>query len=140
MIDRFEGVHRYLSNFWPGDNTSLEHKYQAAKCSDPKEAAEILAARTPGKAKYLSHRCKIRPDWEEVRLGVMYDLVKEKFKDPDLARKLLSTGSEDLVEGNNWGDTFWGVCGGIGSNHLGQILMRVRTELQQENQLREYKD
>lgn len=41
---------------------------------------------------------------------------------------LLKTGDEELVEGNTWGDTFWGVCKGKGRNELGKILMKVREE------------
>ena len=43
---------------------------------------------------------------------------------------LLATGEEYLVEGNTWGDKYWGVCGGIGLNHLGKLLMQVRDELE----------
>jgi hypothetical protein len=42
---------------------------------------------------------------------------------------LLLTGDEELIEGNFWGDVFWGVCNGVGKNHLGKILMEVRSEL-----------
>lgn len=34
-----------------------------------------------------------------------------------------------LIEGNHWGDTYWGVCYGQGLNHLGKTLARVRAEL-----------
>lgn len=34
--------------------------------------------------------------------------------------------SDNCREGNTWGDTFWGICGGQGSNMLGQLLMDVR--------------
>jgi len=40
------------------------------------------------------------------------------------------TAPRGLVEGNNWGDTFWGVtpqAGGI--NMLGRCLVLVRSEL-----------
>jgi hypothetical protein len=46
-----------------------------------------------------------------------------------LKQLLLATGDKELIEGNTWGDTFWGVCNGIGQNHLGKILMAKRTEL-----------
>jgi predicted NAD-dependent protein-ADP-ribosyltransferase YbiA (DUF1768 family) len=60
----------------------------------------------------------------------MEGLVRQKFsKDPVLRQRLLDTGDQDLVEGNTWGDTFWGVCRGQGSNWLGRILMDVRAEL-----------
>ena len=34
-----------------------------------------------------------------------------------------------LVEGNSWGDEFWGVCEGRGENRLGCLLMDVRSDL-----------
>ena len=38
-------------------------------------------------------------------------------------------GNEELIEENWWNDTFWGVCRGVGKNHLGQILMKIRKEI-----------
>jgi hypothetical protein len=60
----------------------------------------------------------------------MKELVRAKFTQHwDLKQKLLETGDEELIEGNTWGDTFWGVFNGTGKNILGQILMEVRNEL-----------
>ena len=46
---------------------------------------------------------------------------------------LLATGDAKIVEGNTWGDVFWGVCNGVGENHLGEILMKVRQDLFDED-------
>jgi predicted NAD-dependent protein-ADP-ribosyltransferase YbiA (DUF1768 family) len=35
----------------------------------------------------------------------------------------------ELIEGNWWGDTYWGVCNGVGENHLGKLLMKIRDYL-----------
>jgi len=62
----------------------------------------------------------------------MTTIVRNKFKaHPDLKKKLLETGTAKLIEGNTWHDTFWGVNinTGKGENHLGKILMQVRSEL-----------
>lgn len=60
----------------------------------------------------------------------MYDVVNCKFsQNKKLAEQLMATGEEDLVEGNDWGDRYWGVCRGVGKNKLGQILKRIRSEL-----------
>jgi predicted NAD-dependent protein-ADP-ribosyltransferase YbiA (DUF1768 family) len=56
----------------------------------------------------------------------MRTLVRRKFMDPILAVKLLGTGDAILIEGNGWGDTYWGVCKGAGLNKLGLILMETR--------------
>ena len=68
----------------------------------------------------------------------MLTLVQAKFsRYADLAVKLLDTYPLELIEGNYWNDTFWGMVkirdkginGWVGYNKLGQILMRVRQEL-----------
>jgi predicted NAD-dependent protein-ADP-ribosyltransferase YbiA (DUF1768 family) len=63
----------------------------------------------------------------------MYQCVKDKFtRNQDLKEQLIATGNEELVEGNTWGDIYWGVSRGRGKNMLGKILMRVREELRNE--------
>jgi predicted NAD-dependent protein-ADP-ribosyltransferase YbiA (DUF1768 family) len=45
------------------------------------------------------------------------------------------------MEGNSWGDSFWGVSldTGMGTNHLGRILMDIRDQLYKEKVLEELK-
>jgi len=136
MIDSFKGENRFLSNFWPAkvvldDMTfaSVEHAYVATKTLDMLKRKEIQSVPTPGQVKRLGRTLVLRPDWDEVKLGVMEDLVRQKFQHPELAKLLLAAGEQELVEGNTWGDTFWGECFGSGANHLGKILMKVRDEL-----------
>lgn len=76
----------------------------------------------------------MRADWDDARnyrLVVMEQLLREKFSDknPELKQKLIDTYDAELIEGNTWNDTFWGVCGGIGKNHLGKLLMKIRRDL-----------
>ena len=143
-IDSFSGKYRFLSNFYPSvviwsswEWPTVEHAYQAAK--SPQDEAYRLAcynAETPGAVKRLGQKCKLRPDWEAKKVQIMRDLVEWKFQQhAELGNKLLATGSEELIEGNHWGDVFWGVCRGYGENHLGKILMAVRTELQGDRAL-----
>ena len=77
----------------------------------------------------MGEKCSLRDDWEDIKLYVMYRIVRRKFlENHDLAEKLIKT--EGLIEeGNHWGDQFWGVCRGKGENHLGKILMQVRAEI-----------
>ena len=59
----------------------------------------------------------------------MYFIVRNKFiPNDDLMEKLIATGNAELIEGNWWKDTYWGVCDGIGENKLGKILMQIRKE------------
>ena len=135
-IDRFEGEYAFLSNFYPcvvKDPVSewkfptVEHYFQAMKTISYEERNEIQSAETPGKAKRLGRKCTLREDWEEKKDTIMWIGLLSKFYDnPDLRKKLIATGDAELIEGNNWHDTYWGVCNGVGENHLGKLLMRLR--------------
>lgn len=135
-IEDFRGDYRWLSNFHMVQvtfedevYTSTEHAYQAAKTFLPAERRAIREATSCGDAKRLGQKVSMRPDWEDVKVDVMRDLLRQKFKYPELRAKLLATGRQHLVEGNTWRDFFWGVCDGDGENHLGRLLMDVRAEI-----------
>ncbi len=119
---------------------SVEHAYQAAKTLDMTERARFArsvdgGAFSSGQAKRAGKTVTMRADWNEVRLIMMEGLLWQKFDVPtgpvhaDLAARLVATKPRELIEGNTWGDTFWGVCRGKGENHLGRLLMRVRDSL-----------
>lgn len=129
-IGSFTGEYRFLSNFYTCIGSSVEHLYQALKCADPEEARAVMSSPTPGKAKRLGRRVTMRSDWEQVKVSIMTELVRMKFQDQDLRSRLLATGDAELVEGNDWGDSFWGFDWKLqsGRNELGKILMRVREE------------
>lgn len=137
-ITSFRGPHRFLSNFAPcvvfleGELCdTAEHAYQAGKFSiDDPDRAKVLAAETPGAAKRLGNKAPDRS--ERFKLALMERVLRMKFSqdiNPDLWKKLQDTGRDrKLIEGNHWGDKFWGVCNGEGENHLGEILTKIRGE------------
>ena len=153
VIGPFRGPHRIYSNFHyariviEADNTryptlreffgnrrieapTVEHPYQAAKGEDPDAQDAILRAPTAGAAKRMGRRVRMRPDFEQRKFAVMEELIDAKFRqNPDLAKQLLATGNAEIVEINRWGDRIWGVAHGIGENHLGKTLMRIRARL-----------
>jgi ribA/ribD-fused uncharacterized protein len=141
-IDNFSGLYRFLSNFYPAtvvfdhdEYPSSEAAYQAAKTFS-QEIRNEFRLLTPGQAKRFGRMIQVRKDWEEVKYGIMYDIVLDKFTRHDhLKKMLLDTGNAYLEEGNTWGDTYWGVCEGVGQNKLGLILMKVRKKLLNEQQL-----
>lgn len=134
-IRSFMGPYRFLSNFWLAEVSldgvvypSVEHAYVAAKTLDLGVRAAIAEVDTPGKVKRMGRKLVLRDDWEDVKLQVMEDLLRQKFAPGTALRTQLDlTGSSHLEEGNTWGDTFWGVCRGVGENHLGKLLMKIRT-------------
>lgn len=135
-ITKFRGEYRWLSNFWPapfitqtGEYPSVEHYYQAWKSTDFEVHKTICKLKTASEAKKFGKRMAVRPDFHAIKNEIMYYGVKEKFaQNPELEAKLLDTGNRELVEGNAWGDFYWGACGGEGQNMLGKILMLVRAE------------
>lgn len=140
IIDSFDGEYFFLSNFSPilvvFDGRvcrTSESAFQMMKTLDPKLRDKIANA-NPSEAKRLGRRVKLREDWEEVKDKIMYEIVLSKFSNYEsLKKQLLDTGDAILIEGNTWNDTYWGVCNGVGENHLGQILMRVREELRKKD-------
>ena len=133
IIDDFHGENFFLDNFYPVSvqwrgtvYPSSEHAFQAAKCKHPADRLKFTAL-SAGYAKAFGNRIPLRQDWENIKLGIMTEIVHLKFnQNPELIEKLLDTGGALLVEGNTWNDTFWGVCKGTGQNHLGKILMYLR--------------
>lgn len=133
-ITAFSGPYRFLSNFYPSPVTvngnvypTVEHAFQASKTTNAIERRRIWNAPTPGVAKRLGRQATLRPDWEAVKIEVMRGLLIEKFEDPVLYDQLRSTDGRQLIEGNTWGDRFWGECPvGHGENWLGRLLMEIR--------------
>jgi ribA/ribD-fused uncharacterized protein len=124
------------SNFYPSavvlDGAiypSVEHAYQAAKFIDPVVRREFMDM-TAGQAKRRgAKKTGLRPDWEEIKVGVMTGLIRQKFQHESFRDKLLETEDRYIEETNHWGDRFWGVCEGKGENVLGKIIMEIREEI-----------
>jgi ribA/ribD-fused uncharacterized protein len=142
-ITRFADEYSWLSNFWQATVTldgvtypTVENAYQAAK-TFPSQRNKFRHC-TPGAAKREGRVVTMRPEWlvsEDVKVGVMRDLLRQKFANGKLiALKLVATKDVHLQEGNDWGDKFWGVYRGAGQNMLGKLLMEQRAYLQNLNQ------
>lgn len=140
MINNFRGKYSFLSNFYSTRvvyngivYTNTEAAFQAQKSLDP-DVRMVFANLNASQAKKLGRSIQLRPDWEEVKDQIMYEIVYEKFsQNPDLLEMLLDTGDEYLEEGNTWNDRTWGTVNGVGENRLGKILMSVREELSVSN-------
>lgn len=152
-ISSFSGNYRFLSNFYTGYPFYLpilgcavptsEHGYQALKPLDLTERDWILAAPNPGEAKHRGRRVTARADWDQSKRQVMMEVVLAKFARVDLRGMLVATGRAQLIEGNHWGDDYWGAVPDTdtpveelwiaadgsylsGHNWLGRILMTTR--------------
>lgn len=136
----FFGEFRYLSNFhvcdfvWDGMIwTSSEHAYQASKLNDFSKMKRFAKLSTPKDAKIAGGLISLPDNWNDVKRQLMHSVVLAKFEqNPDIAKLLVGTGNAYLEETNTWHDTTWGVCNGVGSNWLGEILMDVRSKLNRD--------
>ena len=134
-IDYFREEYFFLSNFYPARMIldgimyrSAEAAYQAQKTLDPERRARF-GRLSPDEAKQEGNALPPRPDWTEIRYEVMRRVVFEKFtQNPHLARWLVDTGDKPLIEGNTWGDVYWGIDlrTGEGKNRLGVLLTELR--------------
>lgn len=143
VIREFKDNFAFLSNFYESEMEidqgptkppvvvkTLEHAYQALKANNKEEAAWVLASPTAGISKRRGQKVQMWENWDGMRDEIMLELLRIKFfQNKELADKLLATENARLEEGNWWGDTYWGICRGIGENMLGVLLMQVRSEL-----------
>ncbi len=143
MISTFTLNNRFLSNFYTCSieyngkkYPTAEHLFQALKTLDKKVRQKIRISNTPGVAKRKGRVLNLRDDWEDIKDEVMYSVLRRKFSNQRMRKKLLNTKDNLLVEGNTWHDNYWGNChcGKCityhGKNKLGIFLMKLRFELQ----------
>jgi len=165
-VNKFRGAFAFLSNFWkeefwvdaydlyflvtgknPGFSESrsfstVEHLFQALK-QPPGDVFDYYGAEmSPGEVKKAGRRGLLREDWIEFRLDAMRFCIEAKFATSryGLGKGLIETGDAILVEGNTWGDNFWGSSPSVlktgqlfspqSENWLGRILMERRATLQ----------
>lgn len=139
-IDSFRGAYSFLSNFYHSpftmfgiDYNTSEAAYQAMKTDDDIIKRKIAALPTPADAKRDGRKIKLKNDWNARRLASMDIVLYTKFSIPRLQKMLLSTGDAELIEGNTYRDTFYGVCNGVGSNFLGKLLMKRRATINESS-------
>jgi ribA/ribD-fused uncharacterized protein len=159
-IDQFKGKHRFLSSFSPHSVEMSVYAFLGRLPSEPDATLIYPTAEhafhahktrlvirrraftnpliTPGDAKRNGRKLKLRPDWEDIKLDVMYTVHYLKYyQHDDIRERLINTGDAELIEGNTWGDRFWGCTmrrggGWHGENHLGIILMQIREDLRND--------
>lgn len=136
----FFGRLYFLSNFYPTKVTydneeyaTSEHAYQALKLKNKAHQKIVRDAETPGMSKALSRKYPLRPDFEETKDELMFDIVLAKFtQNYILGTRLLRVKKKELIEYNTWHDNYWGDCicpdcaHVKGKNKLGKILKKVR--------------
>lgn len=129
-----------LSNFssfqidWCGHRfPTVEHVYHWLKFIDSNDIQQAICdAPSAHEAFKLAgaNKQSVRADWMDVRVRLMRKLLTAKVQQHEyVRRKLLATGTRELVE-NSWRDDFWGWGPKRdGQNMLGKLWMEVRAEL-----------
>jgi ribA/ribD-fused uncharacterized protein len=145
-LDTAERVRFYEHDFYPLSNFSaftLEWKDRRFDTSEaayhwekfvgkPPLMTAIQYAPSAHEAFKVAERNKVfrRPDWDDVKVGIMRDILRAKVDQHEyVRRKLLATGTRELVE-DSWRDDFWGWGPNRdGQNMLGKLWMELRAEL-----------
>lgn len=109
-----------------------EHAYHSEKFDDEDLKERIRFARSAHDALMIAkeNRDKYRSNWDDVKLGIMKDILRSKVKQHSyVEKKLLESKGREIIE-DSWRDDFWGWGPNKdGQNHLGKIWMEIRQEL-----------
>lgn len=144
-LDTESEVFFYEQDFYPLSNFSAFRVTFAGHTFDTSEAAyhyqrfihvdhmrAVLYANSAHAAfRYAQeNKSQQRGDWNEIKVGVMRDILRAKVAQHEyVRRKLLATGDRTLIE-NSWRDDFWGWGPNRdGHNMLGKLWMELRAEL-----------
>ena len=131
---------KYKGRIYP----TLEHAIHAQKVEDEdyKDLFTIgtdtyigdlpnLAKKTVTKSNLKKMKKKIISNWDEIKEGVMEEIMKEYyFSNEELKTKLKQTGKNKLIYKGIGVDSYWGISkDNEGLNMHGTILMRIRESL-----------
>lgn len=149
-LDTDNAVYFYENDFYVFSNFSAfrvrwceidfdtsEHVYHWAKFDGfrygkPDVQMLIRRARSAHEAFKIAEENRMwrRNDWENVKVGIMRNILRAKVEQHEyVRRKLLATGDRELIE-DSWRDDFWGWGEKHdGQNMLGKLWMEIRTEI-----------
>jgi len=112
---------------------TVEHYYQAHKFKNIEDFERIMRTSSPAEAQKLAHDIGYdRKNWSIVKDEVMWTALNAKFRqNEELRRVLLETGDNRLVE-DSLIDRYWGGVLEGSLNKLGEMLMKLREILKNE--------
>lgn len=141
-----EAIGFYPREFYPLDNfssfkvewngylySSLEEAYQAASFMGSNEelVEKVKKSHSADEAQRIAYanRDKQRVDWNDIKVGIMEELLRLKIEqNPYVLKKLLQTKDYLIVE-DSPKDSFWGWGENRnGENQLGKLWMKLREE------------
>lgn len=116
---------------------TAEEAYQSAKfegfAADVADAIKNSFSAHEAQKIAQNNKDRQRPDWDEVKLSVMEDILRAKIQqNPYVLKKLIETRKYTIVE-DSPKDSYWGWGSDCqGKNMLGKIWMKLRSELVEE--------
>lgn len=105
---------------------NLEAVFQSFKTNDLEER-KSFSDLTGAEAREKGHNMPLPSGWDAAKDVLMMKLLRLKFQRSDLLEKLMLIEGP-IVNENDYGDTYWGVCNGQGQNKLGQFLTTIKDE------------
>lgn len=139
MIYKFRNEYSWLSNFYPCEvelegikYSSVENAYMSAKSNDSKWK-EFCRTNSAKEVKKKSKEIELIDNWNKKKISIMKKLLEQKFNQFPFNQKLLATKNQNIIEGNEWNDEFWGINlkknPNYGENMLGRLIMSIRSKL-----------
>ena len=109
-----------------------EHAYHSEKFEDEDIKEQLRNTRSAHDSQVFANanNDKRRKGWDEIKLGIMREILKAKVSQhPYVMKKLVESGDKELIE-DSWRDDFWGWGPNKdGANHLGKLWVEIRREL-----------
>ena len=122
---------------------TVEHAFQSQKNTDP-DFQDLftkntdtyigdlpnIAKKSTNKTNMKKMKKKLVDDWDDQKLTVMEDIIREYYNsNKELKQKLIKTGENELIYKGVGVDAFWGLDkDNKGENNHGKILMKLRGE------------
>jgi len=130
----FDNWSAHRVKLWGREFATVEHGYHWRKFSEtaPDVAELVLEAPSAWATWQISreHAKKRRPDWDEVKIGIMRELLVAKLEqNEDVRERLAASAHKTIIEDSPW-DSFWGLGPkGDGENMMGRLWMELREGL-----------
>ncbi len=117
---------------WKGSlYPTSEHVYHSEKFNDENLKEQVRLARSAHDSQKFAQANvdKYRKDWNQIRIGIMKDILLVKVEQhPYVKKKLLESENKELIE-DSWRDSFWGWGPNKdGENRLGKLWMEIRND------------
>ena len=118
VISSFTGKYAFLSNFYPAPVTYMgqtyannEAAFQAQKtcCAKEQQQFSIFRLHNPAEAKKRGKNLTLRPDWDKVKISLMYEINGDYLDDEranlnvQLSQPILVVGDLGLWNGRRMG-------------------------------------